>query len=257
MTLTPAPEIRIRTPKTAELVADHIRGLILRGELKEGGFLQPELQLMETFSVSRPTLREAFRILENEDFISVVRGSRSGARVHLPKYDKVARYATFVLQGQRAELKDVYDAREIIEPAMVAALAQRHDTGQIQALRDAIQAGYDALDTGNRRATSVAVSFIHKVIVEQYGNKSLALFANMLQHIVEQHQASVGERDTDPEANYRKRVSAGIKSMTKRVDFIEAGDAEGAAEHWRLHLKNANSRWLSGHDRTTLIDLLG
>lgn len=248
--------VDVRSPKTAELVADHIRHKILSGTLKEGDFLQPEQQLMEAFSVSRPTLREACRILENEDFISVVRGSRSGARVRLPRMAKIARYATFLLQGQRAELHEIYEARQIIEPALVAELAQRHSVRQIAGLRDSIRVAQETLETGDRRAIAVDVGLIHKAIVEQYGNKPLGLFANMLQHIVETHQASVGARTTEADPTYRKRVMAGLKSMTKLVDLVEKGDADGAAAHWRLHLKNANARWLSGYDNTTLLDLL-
>ena len=42
---------------------------------------------MERFGVSRPTLREAFRVLESESLISVRRGAHGGARVHLPNAD--------------------------------------------------------------------------------------------------------------------------------------------------------------------------
>src|ERR1700742_56067 len=100
----------IRIPKTAEVVAADIRKMIIRGEMREGDFLQPEAQLMEYYGTSRPTIREAFRILENEQFISVTRGSRSGARVHEPKVDSVARYAGFALQAQGALLSDIYQA---------------------------------------------------------------------------------------------------------------------------------------------------
>ena len=43
--------------------------------------LPPESALMEQFGVSRPTLREAFRILEAEGAISIRRGVRGGARL--------------------------------------------------------------------------------------------------------------------------------------------------------------------------------
>jgi len=62
----PEGRVAIRIPKTAELVADEIRRMITRGELKEGDTLQPEAQIIANFSVSRPTVREAFRILESE-----------------------------------------------------------------------------------------------------------------------------------------------------------------------------------------------
>jgi len=39
-------EATVRAPKTAEVVANHIRSRIVRGELSEGDFLPPEGQLM-------------------------------------------------------------------------------------------------------------------------------------------------------------------------------------------------------------------
>ena len=67
----------MRIPKMAELVAAHLRRQIVRGDLQEGDALPPETVLMEQFGVSRPTLREAFRVLESEALISVRRGARS------------------------------------------------------------------------------------------------------------------------------------------------------------------------------------
>ncbi|WP_261569846.1 GntR family transcriptional regulator, partial [Frankia gtarii] len=42
---------RVRVPKTAELVAAHLRRQIVRGELHEGDALPPEAVLMEQFGV--------------------------------------------------------------------------------------------------------------------------------------------------------------------------------------------------------------
>ena len=49
----------LRTPKTAELVARKLRRMIVDGQLVDGDHLPHEAELMEHFSVSRPTLREA------------------------------------------------------------------------------------------------------------------------------------------------------------------------------------------------------
>ena len=88
---------KMRVPKMADMIADHIRNRILDGELKEGDSLPSEAQLLEGFGVSRPTLREAFRVLETEKLISVSRGSRKGATVHAPTIDIVSRYMTCLL----------------------------------------------------------------------------------------------------------------------------------------------------------------
>src|SRR5438094_705925 len=93
---TPSPWVIGR--RSAVLVAGHIRGQIVRGELEEDDALPSEAALMQRFKISRPTLREAFRILESEGLIDVRRGARGGARVRVPDHDVVARYAGLVLQ---------------------------------------------------------------------------------------------------------------------------------------------------------------
>ena len=47
-------------------IADEIRRLIIQGDLVEGELLGHEPELIERFGVSRPSLREALRILEAE-----------------------------------------------------------------------------------------------------------------------------------------------------------------------------------------------
>ncbi len=49
-----------------------------------GDFLPNEAELMAHFGVSRPTLREAVRVLESERLVEARRGSRTGARVRVP-----------------------------------------------------------------------------------------------------------------------------------------------------------------------------
>ena len=105
----------VRAPKTAELIASLYRRQIVRGELNPGDTLPSEQHLMTQFGVSRPTLREAFRILEAEDLISVKRGSRGGARVTQPSLAVAARYVGLLLQVQDTTIADVYEARMVLE----------------------------------------------------------------------------------------------------------------------------------------------
>jgi DNA-binding FadR family transcriptional regulator len=72
----------VRAPKTSELIAAQLRRQIVRAAVKPGEKLPPETQLMKQFGVSRPTVREAFRILETEGLIVVRPGSRGIVAVH-------------------------------------------------------------------------------------------------------------------------------------------------------------------------------
>jgi len=115
----------VRVPKAGEMVASQLRRQIVLGELKEGDQLPPESVLMEQFGVSRPTLREAFRILEAEGAITVRRGVRGGARVQAPDSSVAARQVGLLLQYRGALLSDVYEVRAVLEPAAARMTAPR------------------------------------------------------------------------------------------------------------------------------------
>ena len=97
---------QIRSPKTAELVAGTLRRMVVDGQLTDGDFLPNEAELMTHFGVSRPTLREAVRVLESERLVEVRRGSRTGARVRVPGPEIVARPAGLLLELSGATIAD-------------------------------------------------------------------------------------------------------------------------------------------------------
>ena len=114
----------IRSPKTAELVAGTLRRMVVDGQLTDGDFLPNEAELMAHFGVSRPTLREAVRVLESERLVEVRRGSRTGARVRVPGPEIVARPAGLLLELSGATISDVMTARSGVEPMAVRLLTE-------------------------------------------------------------------------------------------------------------------------------------
>lgn len=247
----------IRVPKTAEIVADHIRRRIVRGELKEGDFLPPEGQLMTSLGISRPTLREAFRILEAEMLISVVRGSRTGARVHVPRVESVSRYAGFVLQAQNTTIGDIYDARLAIEPFIARRLAERQPQGAAERLREETERLRKLVDEARYVDFMIGLAEYHRVLVELGGNRTLVFLTEILQGMVERYQVEHLERRPMDDAEQRRRSKWGIRSFDKLIALIEAGDGAGAEAHWRLHVINSNKSWLDPNQAGTPIDVLG
>jgi DNA-binding FadR family transcriptional regulator len=241
----------IRIPKTAELVAGAIRRQITGGELGEGDTLQPEAQIIEEFGVSRPTVREAFRILESEKLISVSRGSRGGARVHVPKPDQVARYAGFVLQAGKATYRDVYEARILIEPPSARLVAETRSKDAPALLREVIA---DQRATQDPSEFGRAVAHFHTRLIELTGNQTLILISGMLDGIVGQFQSGVTRtrRETDPGA--RRSTEAGLRSQEKLVALIEARDGAGAEAHWRSHMENSAKVWLGSGPADSVVD---
>src|SRR5215216_7026264 len=114
----------VRSPKASELVTSALRRMIVDGQLTDGDFLPTESELVEHFKVSRPTLREAVRVLEAERLVEVRRGSRTGARVRTPGPEIVARPAALLLELSGATIADVMVARAGIEPMAARLLAE-------------------------------------------------------------------------------------------------------------------------------------
>jgi len=208
---------KIRIPKMAELVAENIRNRILNGELKEGASLPSEGKLLEAFNISRPTLREAYRILETEKLISISRGSRSGATVHAPKIDSVSRYMTYVMRANNTPISDIYDARLAIEPFAVRRLAEQRPKETVERLRQE----------------------------EVGGNQTLHLLVELINDIMAAHQIQHLSLRPFSSEEQRKRSQVGIKSFFRLIEYIENGDVDGAEAHWRLHLKKTNEIWVS------------
>ena len=69
----------IKSPKAYLVIVEKIVGLVASGQLKYGEHLYTEKDLMETLNVSRPTLREALRVLEFLGIVSV--SPRKGIKI--------------------------------------------------------------------------------------------------------------------------------------------------------------------------------
>ncbi len=231
---------RVRAPKTAELIASHIRGRIVRGELATGQTLPSEGVLMEMFSVSRPTLREAFRILETESLINVRRGARGGARVVAPEISVAARYVGLLLQVDHATIADVYEARMVIEPAAAGLLASRRTRRDLDDLNACID-DLAALAGGDDQFSGVdallqATQRFHDLILERAGNRTLAIQAGVLREVVAMHLSTAVRRTFDrpgSSGDFRKTA----RSYRKLVLLLDARNAEGAERHWRTHME--------------------
>jgi DNA-binding FadR family transcriptional regulator len=238
--------------KKPQQIADELRTRIIAGELDEGDPLGNEPALIEQFGVSRPSLREALRILETEGLISVVRGVQGGVVVHRPDQRHTARTAALVLQARDVALADVSAARTIIEPAAVRLVAtgrgRRRAATRLRALIDEQRAVIDDPD-----AFGQANARFHAELVAAAGNQTLAIVAEMLDEIVARAVTAVSRTDEPSDAVAVRR--RGIRSQERLVELIEAGDGEAAEAHWRTHM-DAVGRVMLGQKAQTVVDLM-
>ncbi len=235
-----------------QLIADELRRLIIVGELNEGDSLGHEPDLIERFGVSRPSLREALRILEAEGLISVIRGVQGGVVVHRPDQRLTARTAALVLQSRNVPLADVFEARTIIEPAAVRLVASgRNRRTCARKLRSLIAEEEAAID--DPEAFGETNARFHEELVEMAGNQTLTIVAEMLNEVVARAVTIVSQADSDGGSAVTRR--RGVRSQERLAALIENGDADDAEAHWRTHM-GVVGRVMLGQRAKTVIDLL-
>lgn len=237
----------MRVPKTAELVASNIRRRIVLGELQEDDALPSESSLMDEFAISRPTLREAFRILESEGLITVRRGARGGARVQVPSAEVVARYAGLVLQHRGTTVADVLDARVIVEAPAARMLAERRNRVTIA---NRLQ---EMLDTQAAEGPTTFHQF-NALVVELTENQTLMLLTAMLEDI--SRAAALAYTSRPHEIEDERLARRAHRTRQQLVDLIRAGDADGAEALWRQHLTAAGTVLAEGSGER-VVDLFG
>jgi DNA-binding FadR family transcriptional regulator len=246
----------LRVLKAPEVLADRIRQQIVGGELKEGDLLPPEAILIERFGVSRPTIREAYRILESERLLSITRGAKGGAVVHEPSSDLISNYFLLLLQTERSTIAEIYEARVAFEPAVARMLAQAKNKAAPGILRQHLAEEMDALEDPER--FSEAITQFHRSLVQLSGNRPLLHLYDAIYGVVVRHQARVvaASRKQGTAESVMAASVKGIKSQEILIDFIEKGDAEGAETHWRRHMEASSKRWIQGFETTTILELI-
>ena len=238
----------------AELVASQLRGQIVRGELRPGDALPSESELMEVFEVSRPTLREAFRVLEAESLIQVRRGSRGGAQVQAPDIGVAAKYVGLLLQMEETPFEDIFQAWMVIEPSAIRSLAKNNASATVDELRAAVAAAEEAVD--DPPALAHASAEFHQTLMRLAENTTLSILAGLLNTITERYFLAVSRTIIDDATESIRQRKATVKTFQKLVDLIEAGDAAAAEAFWLRHMEAALKINMAAVGATTVVDVL-
>ncbi|MBD9562255.1 FadR/GntR family transcriptional regulator [Pseudomonas sp. PDM09] len=240
----------LRLPKLSHIVAGRLRDQIASGNLKAGSMLQPESKLLEVFSVSRPTLREALRILEAEGLISIGRGMRSGATILGPSIQKVAQYANFMLAAGGVTMRDLHQARMFFEPGVIRSLKGRSVElkGASEELRACVSELQDALQERKYIDVVTGTNRFHELLAQASGNKTIAMLLSVLQTISDGiYSINLTEQGESAEALH-KNMTKTVSGYDALCNLLEKDKVDEAAAFWQRYMERA----LDFLDRTKL-----
>jgi len=243
---------RTAVPKAAEVAVAALRRRIILGRLGEGDVLPSEDELMAELGVSKPTLRQAIRILESESLVTVRRGAHGGMRVSVPRVETAAGYAATVLEYRGATTADLFEAAAALEGPCAAMLARTRTSSQLDRLRAAATA---ELGVSDPRLLLERENDFHRMVIEFAGNATLRALCAMVREIIDAATSRYVAR-TRPEV-HGPAVAAGARVHSRFVDLVESGAAEAAEALWCKHILATAARIRDAGGAERIVDVFG
>ena len=243
-----------KRPKAAEMVAAELRHQIVAGRLKPGDKLHPENVLQTEFGISRPTLREALRMLESESLITIIRGKHGGARVTSIDLKSAANQVGVYLQIEGATLQDVWFARTIIEPPAAGLLAAQRNPLALAELEANIAAAREAAEHDLIRYADLSAEF-SMLITRHCGNKTIHLLSSLIYDIIRRQHEHVTARTSTKTSVGKLRLES-IKSREMAVALMRSGTPAVVESFWRAHLEHMRDLVLAAYKGPMTIDVL-
>lgn len=228
----------IKTVRASEAIYEQIKDSIISGELKPGDRLPSERNMMDLFQRSRPTIREALRMLERSGYIRTIPGS-NGALVTLPTSRNMMESLGEALQVGNISLAEISEYRLVSEGAAAAWAAERATDEDIGLLRDSLEDGAEALRQLDSpdwfRLFSEADQKFHLLICKAAKNRVSELMhytvGQLSRELLDQKTASLSKRK-------KEAMMRDVQQMHREIfKAIEGRDAEAARAAMETHLQ--------------------
>jgi DNA-binding FadR family transcriptional regulator len=241
---SPMPPVRNFRPAVSgasEQIALQIRQYLEQQDLRPGDRIGTEAELAEEFGVSRPTLREALRLLSASHLIRVGRGRAGGIFVARTPNEGMGRNVSesiaLMLAAETISMPELLDARMFLEVPLAGRAAVNADDTVACRLEAAISDAEGHLP-GTDRFNEADARF-HQILAQAAGNDLLlALTAWILEvlqptlvaHIamnvdgpviIEQHRVILRAVRRNQRSAAERAMAAHIAYL---VDALEASD---------------------------------
>lgn len=203
--------------KFHEQIVAQVRSLIEKGRLNHGDQLPPERELARRFKVSRHSVREAIRVLEQQKVLKSRPGS--GTYVIVEDASSIVDSLTSAILREKIQLTEIFEFRQMLEP-QIAALAARNATAKdIKGLKDLLERQEKEID--NALVSKELDEKFHLALAETTGNTILLHVVELFSHIL------LKSRHENIQSTHRHMLSVNGHKKILRAITMRDEDAAG------------------------------
>ena len=221
--------------KVFQDVVAQIQEAILDGRLKAGDTLPAERQLKSMFNISRGTLREALRVLEQKGLIEIKLGVGGGSVVKEVNADQVSESLALLIRLQKVSLNHLAEFREDVEGIVAAHAAKRCTEADILQLKELLKQARIYIDQGasQRNAFIEIDKQIHMTLAAVAQNPIyISVLHSVHDNIHRYYEQYLSMEEPELEENYQ--------DLCDLVNLVEKGQADKARELARDHVRRFN-----------------
>ncbi len=212
---------QVRLARAADDIAQQVRQEITAGRLKPGAKLPSERALAEELGVSRNTLREAVRSLEQAGLVELKKGARGGIFITQDNGASIATGLSDLYRLGKVTPRQLTMARIWVEPIIVRE-ACRHATAQdIALLNENIEQAHAAAQANDFKKKIALHHEFHRILARIAGNPFMLVFVNGLIAVLVEFIERIGPGDNSYYV---------FPSRRRFMKHFEKGDAEAAVQ---------------------------
>ncbi len=205
--------------RLSDNVVNQIKRSIIDGVYKPGDKLPSEKELLKRFNVSRGSLREALKSLEQMGFIVVKTGVLGGAYVADMGIRSFSHTLYDFIRMNNVSFDELMEVRKIIEPGMAALAAERRTEDDIKHLEALIEEREKSLKVG--KVPIIVTIDWHRVVAEASKNQLLCLLMDTITMRLNDEFKKIALTMEDHLAinNFHKKVLALIKKGNSKASY--------------------------------------
>jgi GntR family transcriptional repressor for pyruvate dehydrogenase complex len=195
---------------TAEMVVQHVRGLIERGELRPGDRLPAERELAVQLGVSRPSVRAGLRSLSAIGVLQTRHGAGTFITDGPPTLGSEPLSFLAALHGFTRD--EMFEARRALEVGVAALAAERSNDEHIATIAEEVTGMFASLD--DPQAFLIHDIRFHRSVAEASGNPILASLVEMVSALFYEQRRKTAQhaRDLKESAHLHRAIYHAIRA---------------------------------------------
>jgi len=208
---------------------------ILGGGIVEGQRLPTEKEMVSDYGVARTTVREALRLLESRDLVTIKSGIGGGPVAKRPQLESLGNIMKLFLQINGASVSDVIDVRLMLEPIVARAAVATVTDDQLAAMQTALDLiRENPTDHENFQANN---ALFQRSVYEAVGNPALRTVMETLWLLV---------RDAEPDEHPLATRLAAVELQQDVLDAMRARDPDAAESTMNVFIEES-AKYYRGH----------